>query len=68
MEKYELMEQSILKNLQELSETCVSDFNVSNYYELVDLLYDLWNVRAILTKKNKELYKEIVAELEKESD
>ena len=66
MEEYELMENSILKNIQELSETCVSDFNISNYYDLVDLLYELWNIRAKLTQKNKELYKEIIKELESE--
>ena len=46
--EYELMRQSILKNLQELS----------------DLITDLWNIRAKLYKKNKKLYEEIIKECE----
>ena len=49
--EYELMEQSILKNIQELSEDCVDNFHVSNYYELSDLIVNLWNIRAKLYKK-----------------
>ena len=37
MENYDLMEQSILKNLQELSELCV-DNNVTNAYDLMDIV------------------------------
>lgn len=37
MESYDLMEQSILKNLQELSELCV-DNNVTNAYDLMDIV------------------------------
>lgn len=61
--KYELMEQSILKNIQELSEECVDNFHVTNYYELSDLITNLWNIRAKLYKKNKDLYEEIVKEI-----
>ena len=61
--KYELMEQSILKNIQELSEECVDNFHVTNYYELSDLITNLWNIRAKLYKKNKNLYEEIVKEI-----
>ncbi len=61
--EYELMEQSILKNIQELSEECVDNFHVTNYYELSDLITKLWNIRAKLYKKNKDLYEEIVKEV-----
>lgn len=61
--KYELMEQSILKNIQELSEECVDNFHVTNYYELSDLITNLWNIRAKLYKKNKDLYEKIVKEI-----
>lgn len=61
--KYELMEQSISKNIQELSEECVDNFHVTNYYELSDLITNLWNIRAKLYKKNKDLYEEIVKEI-----
>ena len=63
MNAYETMNNSILKNIQELSETLVDDFNVNNYYELNDLLYELWNLRAKLYKKDQKLYTEIVNEL-----
>jgi hypothetical protein len=59
------MNNSILKNIQELSETLVDDFYVNNYYELNDLLYELWNFRAKLYKKDQKLYTEIVNELMK---
>ena len=62
--EYELMEQSILKNIQELSEDCVDNFHVSNYYELSDLIVNLWNIRAKLYKKNKKLYEEIAKEID----
>ena len=37
MEKYELMEQSIMKNIQELSELCV-DYGITNAYDLIDVV------------------------------
>lgn len=37
MEEYDLMEQSLMKNLQELSELCV-DNNVTNAYDLMDIV------------------------------
>lgn len=37
MESYDLMEQSISKNLQELSELCV-DNNITNAYDLMDIV------------------------------
>ena len=37
MEEYELMEQSILKNIQELSELCV-DYGITNAYDLMEVV------------------------------
>lgn len=63
MNAYETMNNSILKNIQELSETLVDDFYVNNYYELNDLLYELWNFKVKLYKKDQKLYTEIANEL-----
>ena len=61
--KYELMDQSISKNIQELTEFCVDNMHVSNYYDLIDLMIELWNIRAKLKKKNNKLFEEIKKEL-----
>lgn len=37
MEQYEIMEQSILKNIQELSELCV-EYGITNAYDLMDIV------------------------------
>ena len=37
MEQYEIMEQSILKNIQELSELCV-DYGITNAYDLMEVV------------------------------
>ena len=63
MNKYDLMKNSILKNIQELSEFCVDDMHVDNYYDLIDLMIELWNIRAKLKKKNNNLFEEIKKEL-----
>lgn len=68
MEKSELMTQSILKNLQELSEFCVYDFKVNNYYDLVDKIVLLNNMIARLNKKHPKIYLQIKNEVEKESE
>ena len=36
MKQYEIMEQSILKNIQELSELCV-EYGITNAYDLMDI-------------------------------
>lgn len=66
MEQSEIMEQSILKNIQELSEFCVYDFKVNNYYDLVDKIILLNNIVATLERKNYGLYQEIKKEIENE--
>lgn len=57
---------SLQKNIQEISEQLVYDFGVSNYYELIDLLIDLWNIRAKLKIKDFKLYETIINELKEE--
>ena len=37
MEQYEIMEQSIFKNIQELSELCV-EYGITNAYDLIDVV------------------------------
>ena len=37
MDQCELMEQSIMKNIQELSELCV-DYGITNAYDLIDVV------------------------------
>ena len=68
MEESELMEKSILKNLQELSEFCVYDFKVNNYYDLVDKIVLLNNIVARLERENYGLYKEIKEQVESEEE
>lgn len=68
MDKYETMKNSILKNIGELSEELVDTFKVKNYYELIDLLYELWNTRAIVYAENPNLKKIVKEKLEKEVD
>jgi hypothetical protein len=68
MEEYDLMEQSLLKNLQEFVEFVVYDLKITNYYDLVDYIVDLHNFKAKAYKKNKELTLEIIKEIEMESE
>lgn len=68
MDNYEIMENSMLKNIQEFCEDIVDQFGVKNYYELIDLIYDLWNFRAITKQLNPKLYKDIKEQIEKENE
>lgn len=63
MDNYELMENSVQKNIQELTEFCVDNMHVSNYYDLIDLMIELWNIRAKLKKKDNKLFEEIKKEI-----
>jgi hypothetical protein len=67
MDKYEVFENSMLKNMQEFCEDIVDQFGVENYYDLIDLIYDLWNFRAITKQLNPRLYKDIQEQIEKEN-
>ena len=68
MKEYETFKNSIYKNIQEFSEFVVDNFNVNNYYDLVDLMIDLHNFRAKMFKKNRNLTMMILEELEKEEN
>jgi len=68
MDNYETMENSMLKNIQEFCEDIVDQFGVTNYYELIDLIYDLWNFRALTKQLNPKLYKDIKEQIEKENE
>lgn len=59
MDKYKVMENSMLKNMQEFCEDIVDQFGVKNYYDLIDLIYDLWNFRSIVQQVRPKLYKDI---------
>lgn len=56
MENYELMEQSILKNLQELSELCV-DYGISDAYDLMDLIENYMEILEKAKKNGKVVVK-----------
>lgn len=66
MEKCEIMEQSILKNLQELSEFLVLDCGIDNYYDLFDYIADLHNFRAKMYKIDKKLTEKVMKQVEEE--
>ena len=50
MEQYEIMEQSIFKNVQELSELCV-DYGITNAYDLMEVV-ELYAQMLEKAKKN----------------
>lgn len=50
MEQYEIMEQSIMKNIQELSELCV-EYGIINAYDLIDVV-DLYGKMLEKAKAN----------------
>lgn len=56
MEKYEIMEQSILKNLQELSELCV-DNGINSAYDLIDLIENYMELLKKVKKSGKVVVK-----------
>jgi len=66
MNEYDIMKESIYKNIQELSEFLVDELKVNNYYDLIDTIIDLHNFRAIAYKYDKKLTEKIIKELESE--
>lgn len=64
MENYDILEQNLMKNIQEFSEFIVDNFGITNYYDLVDLMIDLHNFKAKMYKRDKQLTMEILKELE----
>ena len=65
MTNYETMERSLMKNLQEFSEFAVS-FGVTNYYDLCDLMVDLWNFRSVTYQMDEKLANKITKKVKKE--
>ena len=66
MNSYDIMYNSLMKNIQELSEFLVDEFGLTGYYDLVDYIIDLYNFKVGVYKENKELALKIVKELERE--
>lgn len=64
MNNYELMKNSILKNLEELTEFCVDEFNITNYYDLTDFMIDLFNFKVITKNFHNNTYKKVIKHLE----
>ncbi len=67
MENYGILEQNLMKNIQEFSEFVVDNFGITNYYDLVDLMIDLHNFKAKMYKRDKKLTMEILNELGSEN-
>lgn len=66
MNSYDIMYNSLMKNIQELSEFLVDEFGLTGYYDLVDFMIDLHNFKVGVYKENKELALKILKELERE--
>lgn len=62
MEQYEIMEQSIFKNVQELSELCV-DYGITNAYDLMEIVEKYYEILKQVKKNKVE-----IIELESESE
>jgi trans-2-enoyl-CoA reductase len=63
MNRYDIMNNSLKKNIQELCEFLVDNFNVTNYYDLTDYMVRTYNFIALVYQKDKKLAKEIEKEL-----
>lgn len=63
IDNYEVMEESISKNIRELSEFFVDNFRITNFYDMLEYVIHLHNFKARVIKRDKELAKEIVREL-----
>lgn len=65
---YEKLQYSLRKNFQEFSEFIVYNFGITNYYDLVDFIIDLYNFRLMVREEDNKLYNKIIKKLEKEDD
>lgn len=63
MEKYEIMSQSIFKNIQELSELCV-DYGITNAYALMGVV----ELYAQMLEKAKKNGGKVLVEMSEESE
>lgn len=68
MNRYDIMYNSIQKNIQELCEFLVDEFDIVSYYDLIDYITDLYNFKVGVYKENKELALKVLKELESEED
>lgn len=57
MDKYELMENSLMKNIQELSELCV-DYGITDAYDLMGLVENYMNILE-QAKKNRVIIEKV---------
>lgn len=62
MSDYEIMEQSIFKNVQELSELCI-DYGITNAYTLMEVVEKYYDILKQVKKNEVE-----IIELESESE
>lgn len=67
MNRYDIMYNSIQKNIQELCEFLVDEFDVVSYYDLIDYIVDLHNFKVGVYKENKDLALKILKEIEREN-
>lgn len=67
MNKYDICYNSLLKNIQELCEFLVDEFDIVSYYDLIDYIIDLHNFKVGVYKENKELALKILKEIESEN-
>ena len=68
MNSYDIMYNSIQKNIEELSEFLVDNFGLTGYYDFVDYMVNLYNFKVGVYKENKELATKIDKELESEDE
>ena len=65
MNRYDIMYNSLEKNMQELCEFLVDEFDITGYYTLTDYMVRMHNFIALVYQKDKKLAKEIEKEVNK---
>ncbi|MBR5303490.1 MAG: hypothetical protein IKU37_01520 [Candidatus Gastranaerophilales bacterium] len=63
MNKYDIIHNSLQKNIQELSEFLVDEFGITNYYDLVDLMIELFNFKLITKNEYNDTYNKVMKHL-----
>ena len=66
MNSYDIMYNSLMKNIQELSEFCVDELGCTGYYDLVDKIIDLYNFKVLMFKEHRNVAEMVNNELESE--
>lgn len=64
----ENMSNSIMKNIGELSDFCVYDFNVYNYYDFINKIIFLNNMLAKLKERDIELFNSLCSDIKKKEE